>query len=122
HMGEIEQIVGDELVIALHMQRAIDRREMLRVLVEGKGGDCADIGPRSLARPYPDEAIALGGGPARDMRIGWNRLAAMRIMRAAPVRAELQTMIAAFDMLALHPAQRQRREAMRTAIRDAADL
>ena len=113
-VAQVEQIVDEEAVVGGDVVIALGDRP--RGVVEPvEVGDQVRIGARRVAQPDPHEAVALDGREDLDPRpAGDDRLARYGDARARGI--EPQPMIAAFDDVAVEPAERQGDVAVRTAV------
>jgi hypothetical protein len=111
---EVEHVVGDQQVMRLVVQIRRFIAPLRRVERE-RIGDRRDVRELGIAGPHPDPPLSLvHRETAHAKRAGRGRLS--RHLDAAAVGIELQTVIHAAKGVALEPAQRERRVAMRTAI------
>ena len=118
HIGEmrdVEHVVGDELVVAFHVDLLGLRVRPFAMVGPPPVRDQRGVGALGRAHPDPQPSVAL------DERIGANA----RLRRharlpgdlgTAPVRREAQPMVAAAQLVAFEPAHRQRQVAVAAAI------
>ena len=118
-VAEVEQVVGDEPIAGVHHDPvplahhpAAVRIEQTEVRYQSRIG-------RPLAHPDPKHRVLLVDRIAADLHVAWNAPIAMRVADALSATIELQAMIRATDMVAVHdPALGQWTEPVRTDIGD----
>ena len=114
-MGEIHEIIDDELPVGFH-QQMIRLRRPTRPAVFEEVGDQRGVGLRRITHPDIDQRIALDDRiDAGSEAIGHGRLRGDQL--AAAIRAKAQPVIAAFDLVMDELAFGERILPVRAAIR-----
>ena len=110
---KVHQVVDHQAVVGLHVVQAAAIGP-LRVVGPVQVGQLVLAGLGRVAGPDPDEAVLLDDGKAADRREATHALARHRDGLA--VAAHLQAVVAANELALHHPAQRQRRAAVRAEV------
>jgi hypothetical protein len=111
-MGEVHQIVGDQLIMAANDQPTAAHAFAVH---EGEVGDQRRIGLVPIAGREPEAAMTMDDGHGCDARMGWGR-GGKGIVDAGAVAIETQPMIGAMDDVAVDLSLAQGHEAVRAAI------
>ena len=119
-MGEIEQVLDDELVVRLDMQ-AIALGAPRRMIEPAEVADLRRIGERRLAHPDPDPAVALDDRVAADAGRGGNDVLS-RHADTLSGRIVSKAVVAALDQVARDRALVERVLAVTAAILERDDL
>ena len=117
HVGfvrEVEQVVVDEAEVGLDVMIALARRPAGPAHPVHVGNEFF-VGEIGRAKPYPDEAMALGDGEGRDLAAARRRVLSRRV-RAGARGVEAQAVVAALHVVIDEIARRQRHETVRAAI------
>ena len=121
HVREVEQVVGEQLIVCVEVQIA-GRDAPGRVVEPREVGNSCGVGLRGLAHPNPRNVPALDDGIAPHAHV----VRHVRLPRNLDARTgaiELQAVIAALHDAVLENAARERSRAVATAVfecRDAA--
>ncbi len=119
-MREVEKVVVDQQIMRAVVELA-RLQPVSRIVERQRGRNGSGIGFRGIAHPHPDPAahnlhrVAPHAGALRDQLLAGD-------LDAASVGRELQAVIHAAQVVALEPAERQRRKAMAAAILERHDL
>ena len=117
-VAEIEQIVRDQLIIALHVGITLATGEFVRIVEEAEVRDQIGIGLGCIAHPDPDPLVALDRRIALDAGARLLAVIVMRRLDTGTAAVEAQPVIAALQRIADALAHRQRHEPVRAAIED----
>ena len=113
-MGEVEQVVDDQLPVSLDVQvRRLGAP--VRIVEPMKIGDLGGIGQRRIAHPDPEPVIALDHRIGPDPRRLRNQVLAGDA-HALPAAVETQTMVMALQRIIDEFPHRQRHLAVRAAV------
>ena len=98
-MRQVEQVVGDQLIVALHQQVALEHAPQAVVFEIGKMGDQLGIGSLGIAGPNPYEAVPLEQRERPNARRGQGLAGIVRIGDASARAIEHQPVIATLDVV-----------------------
>jgi hypothetical protein len=118
-VGQVHQVVDHQAVLAVDVVQAATVGPF-RILGPFQVVDGGRIGQRLVARPDPDEAVALFDRVAADAGEAAHALA--RHADRLAFAAHFQAVVAAHQVAVTDKAQRQRRAAVRAEILDRGDL
>jgi hypothetical protein len=113
-MGEIEQVVDEELIVRLQVDVA-GRRRPRRIGEPIEIRNLRRVGLRRLSHPDPDCAPLLADGVAPDFGLARDH-SLSRHLDALPADVVFQPVIAAREVVTGHFAFRERRRAMAAAV------
>ena len=115
----IEQVVGDVQVVAIDGHVVAIGRSPLGVSPMLGLEDVGRVGAICVAHPDPQQSVArFDGVRVDDCSLRW--VVAPRCLHTLPGAIEHQAVVPALDVVALHPAHRQRHLAMRACIGEGA--
>ena len=116
-VAEIQQVVGNELVIGLHLDKTPDQCER-RILVAAEVGNLGCIRLFNVPHPQPDHFVPFDQGIRGNSHTRRDHPVTMRVQYAFSICGIAQAMVRTLNRVADQLAHAQRGEAMGAGVAD----